>query len=294
MKSLFDFIFESKTITTNSNKQRKKELEKWLKHKNYEDYVDTLNKMLEDPKSKSLLEDGFGGILGDTNLRFSVKEISPLKLMPTQSDIYLDKSLNFALRDERVLDETFANPIIIAKKPIITFNEKYVIDGHHAWIQPAILNPNGKMLAFNYEGDLSIKEMLKAVQGTIAAVKANDNENNGKLPYSVSGKLNIYKSNKDEIIKFIKKIIDDEVVSKLVEKKDECYDYDTTIDFLIDQIYFIKENNYPIPDSPKRKNMPQLFNAGTKKNDKYSAMPDNKGSAMNKLKDDKFLRSITI
>ena len=54
MKSLYNFIFESREIETSSNKQRRKELEKWLKHKNYEDYVDTLNKMLEDPKSAAL------------------------------------------------------------------------------------------------------------------------------------------------------------------------------------------------------------------------------------------------
>ena len=58
MKSINDYIFESNEVSTTSNKQRRKELEKWLKHKNYEDYVDTLNKMLKDPKAKTLLEDG--------------------------------------------------------------------------------------------------------------------------------------------------------------------------------------------------------------------------------------------
>ena len=72
MINLANFVFESKEISTKSNKERKEELERWLKHKKYEDYVDTLNKMLEDPKAKALLEDGFGGKLGDTKLIFSI------------------------------------------------------------------------------------------------------------------------------------------------------------------------------------------------------------------------------
>jgi len=294
MKSLFDFIFESKSITTNSNKQRKKELEKWLKHKDYEDYVDTLNKMLEDPKAKTLLEDGFGGELGDTKLDFTIKEIPASQLMPTQSDIYLDKSLNFSLKDEKVFDETFKNPIIIGRKPIVTFRENYIIDGHHAWIQAAILNPSGKLLAFNYDGEISPIQMLKAVQGTIAAVKAQDNENNGKLPYSRSGKVNIYDKDFTEkkIKKFIENNIKENLISKCVDTIEECYDYESTINFITERILDIKSNNYPFESAPKRKEMPQIFKGGTK-NNKESAMPEKKGSAMNKLKDDKFMKSIT-
>ena len=97
MVNLSSFIFESREVSTTSNKQRKKELEKWLKHKKYKDYVDTLNKMIDDPKAKTLLEDGFGGELGDTKLTFNVKEIPVSQLMPTQLEIDLNKSIKHAL-----------------------------------------------------------------------------------------------------------------------------------------------------------------------------------------------------
>lgn len=45
MITLNNYIFESREVSTTSNKQRHKELEKWLKHKNYEDYVDTRTSM---------------------------------------------------------------------------------------------------------------------------------------------------------------------------------------------------------------------------------------------------------
>ena len=39
MNNLSDYIFESREIYTNSNKERKKEITKWLKNKKYSDYV---------------------------------------------------------------------------------------------------------------------------------------------------------------------------------------------------------------------------------------------------------------
>ena len=58
--------------TTQSNVERREELEKWLKNKKYTDYVSTLNKMLDDPKAKTLLVDGFGGELGKTKFTFKI------------------------------------------------------------------------------------------------------------------------------------------------------------------------------------------------------------------------------
>jgi len=295
MKSLNNYIFESKEVSTKSNKERRKELEKWLKHKKYDDYVDTLNKMLEDPKSAALLEDGFGGELGDTKLTFSVKEIPVSQLMPTQKDIDLDKSLKHALTDKESLIKTFANPIEI-NKPIVTFRENYVIDGHHTWLQAIALNPKGKILSFNYDGDISPIQMLKAVQGTIAAVKADKNNNNGKLPSNNVKGPNFFDESFDEkkIRKYIEDNLNEDLIDQYIEKIEECYDYDSTVDYIVERLLDIKSNNYPFDTAPDRKNMPQVFKGGTDKDDKSSALPDKEGSAMNKLKNDTFYKKATI
>lgn len=292
MLSLSNYIFESREISTTSNKQRRKELEKWLKNKNYEDYVTTLNKMIDDPKAKTLLEDGFGGELGDTKLTFNVKEIPVSQLMPTQSEIDLDKSLKHALIKKESFEKTFTNPIEI-NKPIITFRENYIIDGHHTWLQAITLNPNGKILSFNYDGNISVIQMLKAVQGTIAAVKAKDNKNNGKLPSNKSIGINIYDYNFDEnkIKKYLEDTLDENLLDNFIELIDDCYDWDSTIKWLTDRLLDIKANNYPESFAQKRENMPQVYKGGTDQNDKNTAMPDKKGSALNKLKDDKFIKS---
>ena len=294
MQSLNNYIFESREIYTISNKQRRKELEKWLKHKNYEDYVNTLNKMLEDPKSAALLEDGFGGDLGDTKLKFSVVNVPVSQLMPTQKEIDLDKSLKYALTSEKSFKKTFKSPIEI-NKPIVTFRQNYVIDGHHTWLQAIALNPNGKMLAFNYDGDISPIQMLKAVQGTIAAVKADDNKNNGKLPSNKIKGPNFFDDDFDrkQIRKYLEETFDDSLIDVYCQQLKNCHDRKDIIKYLEERLLDIKANNYPFESAPSRDDMPQVFKGGTDKNDKESAYPEKEGSAMNKLKDDKFMKSVT-
>ena len=292
MKNLNLYIFESREVSTTSNKQRRKELEKWLKHKRYDDYVDTLNKMLEDPKAKTLLEDGFGGELGDTKLTFSVKEIPVSQLMPTQSEIDLDKSLKHALINKESFTKTFTDPIEI-NKPIVTFRQNYVIDGHHTWLQAIAINPKGKILSFNYDGDISPIQMLKAVQGTIAAVKADDNNNNGKLPSSKVDGPNFFDDSFDEkkIRKYLDETFDESLTNIYCKYLDNCKNKKDIIEYLTERLLDIKSNNYPFESAPSRENMPQVFKGGTDEADKSSALPDKEGSAMNKLKDDKFMKS---
>ena len=292
MQTLNNYINESIEISTTSNRQRRKELEKWLKHKKYDDYVDTLNKMLEDPKAAALLEDGFGGDLGDNKLTFSVKNIPVSQLMPTQKEIDLDKSLKHALTNESSLRKTFSDPIKI-NKPIVTFRQNYVIDGHHTWLQAIALNPHGKILAFNYDGDISPIQMLKAVQGTIAAVKADKNNNNGKLPSSKVDGPNFFsdKFDRKKIRKYLEDTFNDDLTDIYCEYIKECKDKNDIMKYLEERLLDIKANNYPFEAAPSRDDMPQVFKGGTDVDDKSSALPDKEGSAMNKLKDDKFMKS---
>jgi len=294
MKSLNTYIFESREIETLSNKERKKELEKWLKNKKYDDYVETLNQMLEDPKAKTLLEDGFGGELGDTKLNFSVKNIPVSQLMPTQKEIDLDKSIKHALTNETSFKKTFKNPIEI-NKPIVTFRQNYVIDGHHTWLQAIALNPNGKILAFNYDGDISPIQMLKAVQGTIAAVKAEDNNNNGKLPSNKVDGPNFFDESfgRKQIRKYLEETFDDSLIDIYCDYIKECKDKHDIMKYLEERLLDIKANNYPFEAAPSRDDMPQIFKGGTDVKDKSTALPDKEGSAMNKLKNDKFMKSVT-
>ena len=276
MITLKDYIFEN-ARTTDSNAKRKQELEKWLKNKNYPDYVATLNKMLDDPKAKTLLQDGFGGILGNLKLKFSVKNIAAKSLRPTQSEIDISKSIKHGLTKIESINKDFNKEIIINSMPLITFRGNYVIDGHHRWAEVVAFNPDGKMVCFDYDGDISPIQMLKALQGAIAAVMADNNGNNEKIPSGKTQDKNLFDMSEKDIRNYIEKTIVDEVKEALLK-------HNTTIDNLVENIISMQNNNYPETNMPSRGEMPQTDKAGTDRENKQSSFPDKKGSALNKLK----------
>lgn len=281
MVTLESYIFEGER-TTSSNKQRKEELENWLKNKKYPDYIDTLNKMLEDPKAASLLQDGFGGDLGNYKLKFSIKKIAASALRPTQSEIDISKSIKHGITKTQCVNKDFEEEVIINNMPLITFRGNYVIDGHHRWAEPAVINPSAKMVCFDYDGDISPIQMLKAVQGAIAAVLADDNNNNGKIPSGVVDDKNLFTMSEKEITEYVENTLTDEV--KEIIKDNINIQGDKVVNYLVENIVSLQNNNYPEDGMPNRGEMPQTDKAGKDREDKKSSMPDKDGSALNKLK----------
>lgn len=281
MKSLVNYIYESSGITL-SNKDRKGQLEKWLKDRKYPDYIKTLNKMLEDPKAASLLQDGFGGDLGNMKLKFDVLEIKAKDLEPSQSEIDISKSLKHALRKHENITIDFNEPVIINNSPLITFKGKHIIDGHHRWAEVAILNPEAKMTCFNYDGNISVIEMLKAVQGTIASVMADYNEND-KIPISTVNDVSIYKMSDIDIEKYVHEHITQQVCNKL-EVLLGLQSQEDVIYYIIENIKRFKKDNRPKHGLPNRGEMPQTNKAGSERGNKTTTTPNTKGSALYKLR----------
>lgn len=280
-------IYEGKQESI-SNAERLEQLEKWLKDKKYPDYVKTLNKMLKDPKARVLLEDGFGAELGDIKFSFKPRLIRAASLIPTQAEIDVEKSLKHALTKPDNIKKDFSNSIIVNEIPIVTFRGNYVIDGHHRWSEIAMINPDGKMLCFDYDADISPVQMLKAVQGAIAAVYAKNKD--GKLPQSDVKSQNIYddKWDVDKVKEYISETITDDVVKELCQHVEKCNNKQDIVKVLTDNVINLKVNNYPVSDAPHRGDMPQPDKAGSEPGDKETAKPDNKGSALNKLRDGNF------
>lgn len=288
-----EVVFESKKNNkSTSNKERLSQLEEWLKDKDYKDYIKTLDKMLEDPKAKTLLEDGFGAELGDIEFTFSPRLIKAGSLIPTQSDIDIEKCLSKALTSTDNIKNDFEQKIVITGMPIVTFRGNYVIDGHHRWAEAAMINPDGKMLCFDYDAEISPIQMLKAVQGSIAAVFAEQDEK--KLPHSDTKGQNIYDSKWDveKITKYINDTITDEVVEELQKHIRKCNSKEEVVKTLTDNLINFKLNNPPIDKAPKRADMPQTDKAGTIKGNKKSSKPSNDGSALSRLKNGKYTKEI--
>ena len=302
MIRLYDFIVESKDDEdkgklTSSNKERLELLQKILKNKKYSEYIDTLNKMLDDPKAKILLKDGFGGELGNMQFTFKKRNIPVRKLRPTQSEIDITKCVDFPLEQPENIDNFYKNAnaceIIM---PLITFRGNYIIDGHHRWSQVFAFNPDAKMVCFDYDADISPIQMLKATQGAIAAVKAENGD--GKIPVNTVDGENVFdeKLDSNAIKAHIKITAVDGVVDTFKKYKKELTDIDKVSDFVTDNLMSLKANNYPETikgeSAPNRGLMPQTDKGGTDSGNKKTALPSKHGSALNKLKDGKFVQSI--
>ena len=289
MIKLTQFINES-ARSTNSNEERRIELEKWLKNKKYNEYVKVLDKMLDDPKAKTLLVDGFGGELGNTKFTYSVKRIPASNLRPTQSEIDVDKSLKMFLTNPENIKTDFTEDIVIANMPLVTFRGNYIIDGHHRWSEVAMINPSGKMVCFDYDADISPIQMLKAVQGSIAAVMAEKNETD--MPSGTRKGPNLYskKWDKDAIKEYVKHYITPDVKQLCYKYFDNCKTLDDILEIISSNAMELKYNNYPEDNAPSRMDMPQT-DKGRRGNDKQSAYPNSDGSALNKMKTGKFVKN---
>jgi hypothetical protein len=279
MRNVYEYILEAKE--TSSNKERLEQLRKWLKGKNYEEYVDALNKMLEDPKAKTLLDEGFGTEFGDLKFKYRAKLIAADELYPSQNEIDIDKTIGAPFKNPDNINKQYVNPIVIANMPLVTFNGKYIIDGHHRWSEIAVFNPTGKMLCFDYSANITIEQMLKAVQGTIAAVMAKKGE---ELPAQhVEKGHNIYDMSKSEIEKYVLDHENPETYARMIAMNTKLFTEEQAREYIINNLLQLKKDKKPLSNAPERGYMPQTSKGGSDTKDKQTAFPDKTGSALHNL-----------
>lgn len=217
------------------------ELISMLKEKPYKEAVDFIDNLVKDPKLKFILSLGFGGKFADYKLKLNKAVIPAYKLIPTQNEIGLDETLKYMMKGDNI-ENCFKDPAMI-KKPIVTFQGTFIVDGHHRWSEIFVTNSKANLECVNIEGNLSPLSMLKAVQATIGS-------NLGKLIVKdVEGK-SLLKCSKSVIEKYLQDMPDDTI------KKLKKY-YDDPIKSIVDNCMELKTNNTPILDAPKRGDMPQ-------------------------------------
>jgi hypothetical protein len=219
-----------------------------LRDTSFEDLGEALDDIVNDPKLYALLSEGFGdGRLADVKMSSSPEAIPVSKLLPCQSEIGLDNSLSYPLKQD--CSNLFGGTVQIVA-PIVTYQEMFVIDGHHRWSQLYMMNPKAKISAinFNYSND-SPWVALRNFQGAIAVA-------NKDVPKSYNKVNNVYDMSKDEIIDYIDSNIQDVCWESLV-KVGVCEDRDSAIDYITGNVMKLKRENYPFPGAPDREYMPQ-------------------------------------
>lgn len=234
----------SNELDTDDVKESKKvynDLIAMLKEKPYEEAVGFIDDLVKDHKLKFILSLGFGGKFADCKLKLKKTNIPVYKLIPTQNEIGLDETLKYMMTGKNI-ENCFKDPACI-KKPVVTFQGTFIIDGHHRWSEIFVTNSKANLECIDIEGNLSPLSMLKAVQATIGS-------NLGKLIIKgVEGK-NLFKCSKSSIEKYLKDMPED-TLEKLKKY------YKDPIKSLVDNCMELKVNNTPISNAPKRGDMPQ-------------------------------------
>jgi len=189
-----------------------------------EDFVAQLKKIAADPGFRKLALAGHDDDQGPSDEALTVSEGKPVaakNLTPTQKDIDLDKSLGdqmtnkwtppateAALQPTNIMLPSPGGPI-----PVLTYGNKYILDGHHRWSQVMMTNPDGAMAVNNLAGASlgSAEAALKATQLAIAALA-------GKVT-TKGTKTNLLAVNEEHIKKYVIKNIQPVVLELLVKYK---------------------------------------------------------------------------
>lgn len=213
-----------------------------IQDKDYDETVDFVDEIVKDPKLKFLLSLGFGGDFSNLKLKLKKINIPAKRLIPTQSEIGTDETLKYLVQGKDI-DVCFEKTTII-KKPIVTFQGTFIIDGHHRWSQIFVTNPDANIVCIDITGNLSPLSMLKAVQCTIGS-------NTGKLiRKDIQGK-NLYNTTEKELRKYFKDNLSDTVRENLLKY------YEDPEGSLVQNVIQLQRNNKPILNAPDRGEMPQ-------------------------------------
>jgi len=178
-------------------------------------FVDTYGKQFSDPKFHTFISAGLADKINDES--FKVTKVSPLvtTLTPTQMEIGFGNSLNDLIKasyDEGVqlveLDKMLNGVDVKLKAktgevPIVIFNNKYIIDGHHRWSKIYCANKNATVFCLNFECP-SLKNdpsmALKAFHLAIAKMlrKSPTEDKSGK---------NLFNSNKNKVFDYVYELL---------------------------------------------------------------------------------------
>lgn len=208
-------------------------------------------------------------------------------LIPTQSEVVLQNSLEFPLKNPADFAKyRRSNGPFKVGKPgndaIVVLNNKYIIDGHHRWSSLYCVNPEAKIIAFNIQVSLSPKTVLKLVQASIkASLPAGT-----PMPTNPGGGVNLFTISDNQILAYIKEIVTPALAEQFVQaravpvvraagtaakpspntQQQVAEAADTSTSYVVNSLYRIikpnidlmKNNNKPISGATPRPVMPQL------------------------------------
>lgn len=181
-------------------------------------------------------------------------ELMAQSLLPTQRELFLDHALP-KLKDDD--GPNFYKDTVEIVAPIITFNNQFIIDGHHRWLTIVLLNPKAKITAINFScPDITPIQFLKLLQGAIVL-------DAGELPSTPKDnrkRVDLFHSSNKVILDYISKTVPFKIL-EFIKQQLALEDTERSIQFIYSNALSIKYNNLPAVGSPSRELMPQTNNS---------------------------------
>ena len=218
----------------------------------YIQFVKELKDEAANHKISALIDAGLDdGFPDDEKIQFSKGSITASNLIPMQKQLILEKSLKYFLEGKslEILPDILSGvPVAINQKAIVTLNKKYIVDGHHGWVESVLVNPNSRVEIYDITLNIKPIEVLKVIQLSIATLTT-------KIPFSENIGTNLFKINENTFKKYVENNVNDKVLS-LMNK-----DIKSLSDYLWGNILLLRKNNKPIKNAPDRIFMPQVSKA---------------------------------
>lgn len=235
-----------RTITEAEEQEFDKKL-KIIFKQNYPGFVSALGKFASDPKFRQFVK--------DTDLSKSsvqITAISVTKLIPTQNEIDVDKSLAFPLTKPEAAAFALKGGSVKVAAPIIVFNGKYIIDGHHRWSQLYAMNKDARIVAYDFTNP-DIKNPLDALKLTQVAIVA---AGASKIPSNTVKGANLLKMAEDALKQYVQKTITDPTV-EVFKKMKQLDNKEGIAGYIWDNVKAMQQTSQPVAGAPGRGVMPQ-------------------------------------
>ena len=255
-------------------------------------YVDYLNSMLNDKDAKEILYKAFINSNDNETYQFNgkMKYINITNLITTQNEIDINKSIGYPFRGIEQAKDNMSSMMkykVNTFFPLITYNEKYILDGHHRWAKVFAFNSNCKIECFDISeknnDNIKATDMLKIIQGLLAAKRSQDKK--GILPKSMIDGYNIFNLSNSKIKEIIEAYCNkNNEVTNIIIEGCNVKNKNELINLLINNLNILKNKNkrfYKL--GYNRGIMPQTDKGGDDPSDKQTALPTTKGSAINSI-----------
>lgn len=234
----------SEFISTQEKDEFVRKFSKYIKG-DYKSFVSVLKTLIKDEKVKNFLKYGVDSHKNRNKFSVTITQARCSNLIPTQNEIAVDKSLDWVLQNPTIMQQYLSdNVIMVGNTPIVTFNNKYIIDGHHRWSQVYCVNPDARLKVVNFSKDCDAFEMLKAAQLAIGLTT-------GEIITKAVESKDLLNISTSDLVHYINEKISEEVQRIFGTKKQ-------AIRILVNNCLRLRKENYPISNAPDREYMPQM------------------------------------